>query len=221
MRVNEVADLRAPARRGRPPRYLLSGIAVCGTCEGPLVAGSQRGGDKADATRYRVLECRGASTGAPGSFHVAMSQEHLDQIVVGAVLTRVTRDGFTPPLAWADSADERAALRHEIKRRHLWLSAVRREAKKRNNFRVLSSELRIVLPEIEAAEDRLELLNGLDPHITSLAKPGRTRTRWNGMDLATQRHVIQALVVPRVNPVLDTEQGQRGLNARRVEFDWR
>lgn len=84
------AILTDPARKtstGNAPTRLLSGIAVCGVCDGPVRAGGARGG-------VPVYRC---SKGE----HVKRRVEFVDRIVVGLVKTwlareRIERETFTP-----------------------------------------------------------------------------------------------------------------------------
>ncbi|MEL0525934.1 zinc ribbon domain-containing protein, partial [Neisseria gonorrhoeae] len=151
-------------RRGRPPRYLLSAIAVCGVCGAATRVGAQNtGGGKHQPSHYRVYEC----AGAPGrtGFHVSMRQEHLDEIVTDAVLARILGPDFRVPRAREEDEDgsERRALRLEIKGHRAWLEAVRKEARRRGRPRVLAAQERIVRLKIEAAQARIDELERLNP----------------------------------------------------------
>lgn len=209
-------------RRGRPPRYLLSAIAVCGVCGAATRVGAQNtGGGKHQPSHYRVYEC----AGAPGrtGFHVSMRQEHLDEIVTDAVLARILGPDFRVPRAREEDEDgsEQRALRLEIKGHRAWLEAVRKEARRRGRPRVLAAQERIVRLKIEAAQARIDELERLNPLVDELRRSQRVRDTWSGMSLIQQRHVIESLMVPRIHPVEPAERGQRGPNARRVDLVWR
>lgn len=213
--------VEAARGRGRPAAHLLSGIAVCGVCGSAVRVGSQNTRSDEQRHRYRVYEC----AGSPGStgFHVSMRQEHLDQIVADAVVERVLRSDFRAPRAHEEDSDgtERRALRLEIKSLRIWLDEVGKEARRRGTEDVLTGAERVVLPKIEAATDRVEELERLDPMIVDLQDARSVRRAWDALPLAQQRHVVRALMVPRINPVLEEERGRRGLNARRVDLGWR
>lgn len=214
-----------PRRRGRPARYLLSGIATCGVCDAPLRIGSQNGASPATGSttkplRYRVYECGGA----PGrsGFHVSMRQNHLDALVRDAVLARVASTGFAVPKALRDDVDgrEQQALRLEIKSHRVWLTAVRKEARRRGVLEEYVAQQRLVNPKIQKAQDRLDALAAEDAVVRELLAGDSVRLRWRDMTLEEQRHVVQALLVPRVNPVDSAERGQHGRNDRRVDLVW-
>lgn len=212
----------ATTRRGRPPRYLLSGIAVCGVCGASLRVGSQNSGVPEGAARYRVYECAG-TPGGPG-FHVSISQEHLDQIVTDAVLERVGDAGFETPRALDDDPDgtERRALHLEIKSHRVWLDTVWKEARRRDREHVAIAQERIVLPKIEEAQARIDRLDQLDPEIDGLRTTGSPQHTWEQLSLDQRRRIIQAVMTVRINPVPADERGRRGVdaNARRVDVSW-
>jgi hypothetical protein len=216
-----------PPRRGRPARHLLGGIAVCGVCGAATRVGTQnvgarqRSDDPTQPSRYRVYECAG-SAGSRG-FHVSMRQEHLDQLVTDAVLARISEPGFRTPRTSHEDEDgsERRALRLEIKGHRVWLDSVRKEADRRAAPLMLAHQERVVFPKIRAALSRIEALDELDPLAGQLRDSSSIRNAWNRMPLPEQRHIIQVLVTPRINPVLPEDRGRQGLNTRRVDLDWR
>jgi len=214
------------AKRGRPPRYLLSSIAVCGVCGASTRIGSQNDGtrparSKEPVQRYRVYEC----AGSPGStgFHVSIRQEHLDEIVTDAVLARVSDMDFEIPRALSEDTDdtERRALRLQIKADYIWLNRVREEAEKRVQPELFERQEQIVFPKIEAAYDRLDVLENLDPLVRRFRRAESALTIWEGMTLVQQRHVVSTLVIPRIDPISESARGQRGPNPGRVKLIWR
>lgn len=212
--------------RGRPPRYLLSSIAVCGVCGAPTRIGTQNARSRPTSrdtqpTLYRVYEC----AGVPGrtGFHVSIRQEHLDEIVTDAVIARVVGKDFMTPRTRPEDEDgtERRALRLEIKSHRVWLDAVRSESAKRQHPEMIRAQEAIVLPKIEAATKRLEELEQLDPIVRGLKSTQSARGTWDRMPLAQQRHIVSTLMVPRINPVAPGEQGRRGPNYDRIDLIWR
>lgn len=221
-------EITGQAKAGRPPVYLLSGIASCGVCGSKTRIGRQNTGvgrrmygKLNQPMHYRVYECAGNS--ASSGFHVSMRQDHLDQIVTEAVLARVAEPDFQPPPHDpGQDADgtEREALRLEIEKHSQWLDGFREEAKKRKMFYMIQKEERIVLPQIAAAQARIEELERLDPITSELATSQSARTVWDAMPMAQRRHVVASLMKPKINPVAAGEHGKRGLNPSRVDLNW-
>lgn len=219
-----MSDATGGSRRGRPPKYLLSGIAVCGVCRAPLRVGGQNAGSSDDrATRYRVYEC-GGRPGRTG-FHVVIHQEHLDQIVVAAVLARVGDPSFQTPRALPDDADgaERQALRLEIKSRRIWLTSVWKEARRRAREDVADDLQGLVLQQNQEAQRRIDELERANPEIGSLRDSPSRQATWDALPIGQKRDIVQTLMIPTVNPVPGDQRGARGLDStvRRVELQWR
>lgn len=215
-----------PKAKGRLPRHLLSGIAVCGACGAPTRVGSQnvRPGGLGAGTkpeRYRVYEC----AGLPGQsgFHVSISQEQLDEIVSEAVIARVEEASFRVPFSEAglEEDSERQELRLNIKSKRLWLREVAEEAELTNNPDMLAMAEKVTLPKIWADRDRLEKLEELDPFIVDLHKARSIRLTWERLPIAQQRHIVQTLLIPRIDPVPTEARGRQDVNQSRVQLLWK
>jgi DNA invertase Pin-like site-specific DNA recombinase len=88
------AILTAPDRRlndrpGRPATYLLSGILICGACEGPMVTGGQ-----GPIEKYRCKR-RGAPL-ADDARHATRARPPLDAAITELILTRIKQRGALP-----------------------------------------------------------------------------------------------------------------------------
>lgn len=97
------AVLDDPARRaaGPPRRYLLSGIATCSLCGGPLYGAS----DKPKGYLYRCFP----------SGHIARRAEPVEEYVTAVLLARAgAGDLEPPPAAAAEPADDEAELRARL-----------------------------------------------------------------------------------------------------------
>ncbi len=154
-----------------------------------------------------------------------MRQDYLDQIVADAVLARIPGSVLRAPRAlWEDEdGSERRALRLEIKSHHVWLNAVCKGAEQRGQLTLLAVQERIVVPKIEAAQARIDVLEAQRHRVNELMLQ-RSRSlhdTWKSLVMAQRRQIIQSLVVPRINPIPIAERGQRGLNPRRVDLVWR
>src|SRR5262245_35268018 len=75
-----LADRKRLHGKSRARKYLMSGIAICGACKHPMTSGVTT-----DAAR-RKYECR-----RPGCRGVARDAEHVDAMVVEAVVARLSR----------------------------------------------------------------------------------------------------------------------------------
>lgn len=218
-----------------PAKHLLSGIALCGVCGAPMRLGKQNAGTKkvdpsgASIPRdvYGAYVCSGIP-GRPGpdgrkGFHVAMRQEHLEQIVTEVLLARLERPDFLATIGdRGDAANsERDALLAEIAGYQAYLDKVREEAAALLRFDILLDQEARIEPKIRAAQAKLEKLSEIDPFVLALLSGGAIRMEWSSLKLAEQRRMVRAVMAPRVNRIGKGWRGRKGLNFERVEPGWR
>jgi site-specific DNA recombinase len=79
------SKIRRTTRPGRPSKQLLSGIARCGRCGAPLWS-SYRAEDGRRASRYACVK----RPGAPGCGGTTITADPLDELIVNAVLARLS-----------------------------------------------------------------------------------------------------------------------------------
>ncbi|WP_083266583.1 recombinase family protein [Arthrobacter sp. U41] len=236
--------IMSPPERKRtndwPARYLLTGIAVCGVCGAPARIGKQNAGRRKDKVtgeplpkpvdehgnelpypHYNSYVC----VGVPGKtgFHVAMRQEHLDEVVTGLLLARLARPDFLTGGGepGKDTDAERQAVLAKIAGYQKYLDDVRMEAAEKLRFDLLLDQEARIQPKIKAAQKRLEQLSEMDPLVLRLVQGGAILRGWDALELADKRRVIRAVVTPRINRVGPDSKGQRGINRDRVDPIWR
>lgn len=208
-------------------RHLLGGIAVCAECGMALRLGKQNRGRKRydedgeplPREHYLTYVC----SGAPGKsgFHVAIKQDHLDQMVTQLVLARAGRADFLATIGQKGQGvdRERQELLDEIRRYQIYLDEVRAKAAENLRFDlVLDQEVR-VMPKIKEAQRRLDALTEVDPVVLELARSDQLAPAWESMPLETKRRVIRALMVPTVKR--SKKPGRRGPDVERLDPGWR
>lgn len=196
-----VVRLTDPARRNNREtrvKYLLTGIAVCGECDGRVVAMPMRG-------KYMTYTCR-------ASFCIGRKVEHLDAYVTRAVVERLR----TLPLAdGADPASRSALLEAAEKRARLqgfYDAAARGEISPAGLARVEAG----LLPEIADAERRAH--RQLVPPVLRDAVGVHAAAVWEGLEVAQRREIIRALADIRI---MRTGRGRRTFDPASVELTWR
>lgn len=228
--------IMSPAHRKRtndwPAVHLLTGIAVCGVCGVGTRVGKQNAGrvqyDKQGKALRRKFYNTYLCSGTPGKtgFHVAIKEEFLDKIVVDVLLARLELPDFLARLGQKDNMVdvERQALLDEIEGHRGWLEQVHEEAERRRDLRYLNKQEDLVLPKIAAAQAMLDSMAGADPLVLELVKSGRIRQSWqerrDADDFGWMRHVIRAVMVPKVMQVGRGSRGHKGINPDRVDFEW-
>ena len=168
-------------------KYLLSGIARCGECEAPLTS-------HISARGKRQYACYNA-----GCRKISRDGSKVDEIIIAAVVRRLSRDDAVDLLRPAVEEVDANALRAERKTL-------------RDKLKQLGKDFATAPPEFTQAalaeiNGRLEEIRG------ELEDPGKAaifedvigakdvRKAFLGLDLGRQRTIVDALLTPTVNPV--------------------
>ena len=186
-----VAMLTDPSRRTSPPssatKYLLSGIARCGICDGPmrvLLATANSG-----RTRDSYV-CQ-------QSYHVRRSRLDMDEQVTKVVLGVLASPEGVAALTRGDSEqaqqarEQAAALRAQL---DLAADSFARGDIEMHQLARITAKLR---PEAERAE-QVARSAASAPDLLDLARPDIAKI-WESLPLARKRAVIAELVVIKVD----------------------
>lgn len=180
-----------------------------------------------DRPYYATYICQGtariAGPNGKKGFHVAMKQDHLDQIVTELLLARLERPDFLASIGSRGSGNdaERKDLLAEIDGHREWLEQVRERAEQERNLDLLFDQQSRVEPKIEAAQRRLEQLPEVDPWILAVLREGAIREAWEDEDrmgIVEKRRLLAAVMAPRVKRGI---RGQKGLHPERVLPGWK
>jgi len=194
-----MTDPARSSHREGAVRHLLSGLAVCGVCDGRLQVQKNRG--------YLSYHCR-------ARFCVAIRTIKLDAFVTGVVLERLSRPDALDVLADdAGRADVHAALAETAEKRTrldgFYDAAAAGELSPAALARI---EARLV-PEIQAAEQRARTAR-MSPILRQVAGPDIAEV-WPTLACSQQREVIDTLMSVRLLPI---GRGRRTFDPRRVEI---
>jgi hypothetical protein len=179
--------LDAPGRgkfHGSAPVHLLTGIATCGVCGGPIVRLMNRG-------KYPTYICRQQNC-------VGRSQAGVDAVVVAVVKRILTSpDALEAIHAQADPDVSEAA--HEVQELEARLEALYLQAADGSlSASGLAKVESSVLAKIETAKERLRAMS--TPRRITIADPSDTAARWEKLPLLTQREIVRALMEVRIMP---------------------
>lgn len=186
-----VAILSDPSRRTSPPssaiKYLLSGIARCGVCDGPMRVLTQgKDGRKSD-----TYVCQHA-------YHVRRVRADLDDMVTAHVLTLLALPDAVGALARSDddgevqqAREKAAALRARL---DLAADAYAEGSIDAQQLARITAKLR---PEMDGWEQAARAASNA-PDLLDLAVPD-IADRWAEVPLARKRAVIDALLDIRVD----------------------
>ncbi len=199
--VARLGDPRRRSQRDSAVRHLLSGIAVCGVCDGRVRVQKNRG-----FLAYLCVD----------GFHVSRREDVLDEYVTETVLRWLERpdnaERLTEPAdeetaaALAEARDKRARLDG------FYDAAAAGELTPQALARI---EARL-LPEIEAAEHRAQAAV-TSPLVADVAGV-EARQRWARLSLPQRREIISTLMSIRIMP---TVKGSRTFRRESVEIVWK
>ena len=186
------AVLTDPSRRNSPPgaapRYLLSGLARCSVCDGPL-RGLLAGRDHRTTDSYICQE------GA----HLRISRPPVDAVITELVIARLAAPETAAAFARADSTETQEARKQADDARARLDLAADSYAAGEIDARQLARITARLRPEAERWE-QLARAAATDPDLDDLATPDIAR-RWAQVPLGRQRAVIARLLEITVLPV--------------------
>jgi site-specific DNA recombinase len=188
-------------QRDSAVRHLLSGIAVCGVCDGRMRVQKNRG--------YLAYLC-------VDGFHVSRRENDVDELVEGMAVKRLQQANVlaimvpegdeTASRALGEAAEKRARLDA------FYDSAAAGELSPAALSRI---EARL-LPEIEAAERRAH--RATLPAVLVDTAGSDAAGKWERLSLPQRRTIIEALMVVRILP---TARGARVFRPDDIDIIWR
>ena len=207
-----VAILTDPARRTNPAssavKYLLSGIARCGVCAGPmrvLMASPGNG---------RTTDTLCCSTG----YHVRRGRADVEQLVTDVIVGRLSLPDAREALSAGDDMHSREAREQaEAIRCRLDLAA---DAYAEGS--IDGRQLARITAKLRPEADRLSQLAraaSTSPDLLDLADPNIAK-RWNTLPLGRQRAVIDLLLTIEVLPAT-TRGGAYTFDPQSVRITWK
>ena len=206
-----VALLKDPARRtstGNRASYLVSGIALCGVCDGPISSAGLKNGSSPNSAPRRVYRCR-PRPGKPGVC-LTRKQQWVDDYVTERILSRLILDDVADLLLDKEPRPDLEALEREQKdiQEQLDDAAISFARKKinRRQMEIITRELQPRLDEI----DRLTIRPGRSQPLVKLVQASVAAEEseryaavtavWDGLTLDHQRVVVTELVTVVLHP---------------------
>ena len=200
-----VSRLTAPERLshdGRGVQHLLSGVAVCGVCDGRVRVQKNRS--------HRAYMCI-------DGFHVSRKKEYVDDLVTAVVTARLSRPDLADLIAPDQSDDDATIAANELAELRARLNGFYDEAA--TGGLSPSALARIesrLLPQIAAAEKKAHRSHTA-PLLDAVAGADAEQ-RWVKLSLEQRREVIGLLCAVRILPA---RRGARTFDPETVEIAWR
>jgi DNA invertase Pin-like site-specific DNA recombinase len=183
-----LAIMKDPNRLSmRGDQRLLTGVALCGVCGGPVHVGGNKG--------YPVYRCA-TSTG-----HFSRKAEPIDDYVSEVMVARLSKpdasDLFAPP----ENGPNKSELIREadrIRRKLDGLAALYEDGTLTlKGVRQSSERLKAQLADIET---RLAEVNGIPKAARTIVKAADVKAAWESIDVADRREIIRVLAVIHIHP---------------------
>jgi DNA invertase Pin-like site-specific DNA recombinase len=199
--VARLSDPRRKTNRDGAIRHLLSGVAVCGVCGGPIRVQKNRG-----YPAYLCIE----------RFCVSRKQSDVDELVEAVTVARLARPDVLDLLASDDGEDARAARAEVATKRARLDEAIDATARGELSVTALARMEARLLPEIEAAVGRAHRAL-VAPALRDVAGPD-VAARWAGLPIAVRREVVSLLCDVRIMPA---GRGARTFDPATIEITWK
>jgi DNA invertase Pin-like site-specific DNA recombinase len=212
------AILEDPSRRTSPGpdrRHLLSGIARCGICGGPLIATKAAGNGRAPRPIYR---CRTKD----GRAHVARDQATLDGWITAIVVARLSR----PDVVLEPPTEDTALLHAEIAATRAQLDDLATEAAgRRITVRQMATVSQALMADLESQQARLAAA-ARPTVLAPFAADHDTAVVWDMLDLDRKRAVLAELMTITVHAApkgrtRGWQPGQPYFDPASVRIEWR
>jgi site-specific DNA recombinase len=199
--VAKLGDPRRRTQRDSAIKHLLSGIAICGVCNGRVRVQKNRGN--------RAYLC-------VDGFHVSRREVETDELITEVVLRRLEQPDLADLLADARNDETTAALAEaRAKRARLDAFYDAAAAGELTPQALARIEARL-LPEIEAA-DRRARVAVTSPLVAQTAGPD-ARAKWAELTMPQRREIISTLMTVRIMP---TVRGARHFRPESIEVIWK
>ncbi|MFK5691373.1 recombinase family protein [Ornithinimicrobium sp. LYQ92] len=199
------ALLSDPSRHkaGRPRRYLLTGVATCGTC---------------GATVRGVTEPRGPLYYCQTRKHIARRAEDIDNLVHEFVIARLRQPNAVEIFARPQQKDKAADLRQEQSRLRTTLKGLAEAFADGDIDRAgLKAGSKRVNDRLEVVTTELADLTRT-PILADLARSDDVATAWEQTDVDTQRTIVSELLHVTIH---SPGRGARTFDPATVNLRWR
>ena len=200
--VSKLNDPKRRSQRDSKVRHLLSGIAVCGVCEGRIRVQKNR-----TCLSYMCVE----------GFHVSRREDRVDELVEAVTIERLSRPDALDLFAGDDQDDEVAKARAEASEKRARLEGFYDAAAKGDLTPAALTRIEAqLLPEIESADRRSHTAT-VSPVLVDAATSD-IGERWPSLPMTVRREIIDALMRIKIMPA---GRGRRTFDPSTVAIEWK
>lgn len=207
------AILTNPARRTQTDsrvKHLLAGLLRCGFCGAPMQISSRAGGTS-DARFY--YKCRTRGTG-----HAFQTAGPVEELVSDMVIARLDQPGIIARLSGPQNQDRQHQLQSEA------ASLRGRLDEAANSFAdglITAKQLESITGRVQGKLEDIEkeLALAARASVVPASAQDNVRAWWESAGIERQRAVIDALMVPIVEPI--GKSAPRVFDPERIRIEWK
>jgi DNA invertase Pin-like site-specific DNA recombinase len=201
-----LAIMKDPDRLSpRGDQRLLTGVALCGVCAGPVHVGGNKG--------YPVYRCA-TSTG-----HFSRKAEPIDEYISEVMIKRLSKPDAADLFATPSTGPDKSELVREadrIRRKLEGLAALFVDgALTAKGVRQASERLKAQLADVDT---KLAELNGIPKVARIVVNAADVRAAWESIEVADRREIIRVLAVIHIHP---PGRGAVKFRPETVRIEWR
>jgi site-specific DNA recombinase len=207
------AILTNPARRTQTDsrvKHLLAGLLRCGFCGAPMQISSRAGGTS-DARFYYKCRTRGAG-------HAFQTAGPVEELISDMVIARLDQPGIIARLSGPQNQDRQHQLQSEA------ASLRGRLDEAANSFAdglITAKQLESITGRVQSKLEDIEkeLALAARASVVPASAQDNVRAWWESAGIERQRAVIDALMVPIVEPI--GKSAPRVFDPERIRIEWK
>jgi site-specific DNA recombinase len=207
------AIIRNPDRRSQSDsrvRHLLAGLLRCGSCGAAMKTSSRAGGSTRTKFYYKCPTL--------GSGHAFQTADPVEALIADTVIARLNVPGVIARLSGPQNQDRQHSLQSES----VALRARMEEAA--NSFAdglITAKQLESITSRVQSKLEVIDkdLALAARASVVPASASGAVRVWWESAGIERQRAVIDALMIPIVDPI--RKSAPRVFDPNRIRIEWK
>jgi site-specific DNA recombinase len=189
--VEVFADPSRRTQRGSTRVHLLTGLLTCGRCGGSMIRATGRMNRKTGIRQAPAYVCQVC-------FRVRRNQERVDEVVLGALIARLSRPDAVAAFTAPDDASRRRVLAEISALEGKLQSAAEQYAEDVISAQQLATITRVTRKKLETQREKLAAYITY-PDLAEIAGP-LAHERWDAAPLDVQRLIVSLLMKITIEP---------------------
>lgn len=206
--VELLADPTRRTQRGSARVHLLTGLLRCGNCGGPMTRSSGRLNSRTGIRQAPAYACQGC-------FRVRRNQQRVDEVVIGALLARLSQPDAVAAFTTSDDEKRDLALVEISVLEARLQAAAEQYAEGAITAQQLATVTKVTREKLDVQRAVLAA-HVTQPDLAEIAGP-EAETRWDAAPLEVQRLIVDLLMEVTIMPA----GPGRPFDPSLVRIDWK